>query len=224
MKLSKRLKQIEQMVTPNYTHVWDCCCDHGLIGAALLSRQAADNIHFADIVPDLMTALEQNLQRFYPGAAWQVHCQDVAKLPLSQHTGKQLVIIAGVGGDLMCDLVEAIHLNHQDTNIDFLLCPVNNQYTLRQKLIKHNFGLKQEVLIEDNRRFYEIMHVSSTRGENEQISTVGSQIWQPASDKEAEIAKKYKTKTLNHYRRIQRGNATNLELQSIVDGYSAVVV
>ncbi|PSU36336.1 tRNA (adenine(22)-N(1))-methyltransferase [Photobacterium lutimaris] len=224
MKLSKRLKKIEQMVTPNYTHVWDCCCDHGFIGAALLSRQAAENIHFADIVPDLMAALEKKLQRFYPGAAWEVHCQDVAKLPLYQYDGKHLVIIAGVGGDLMSELVAAIHQNHQDGNIDFLLCPVNHQFTLRKTLIEQDFGLKHEVLIEDNRRFYEIMLVSSTRRDNEQVSAVGSKIWQYDSTEQADIATKYKDKTLSHYRRIQQGNTADNNIQAIIDDYCAVTI
>ncbi|MCQ1059835.1 class I SAM-dependent methyltransferase [Photobacterium sp. ZSDE20] len=224
MKLSKRLKKIEQMVTPNYTHVWDCCCDHGFIGAALLSRQAAKTVHFVDIVPDLMAALEQKLQRFYPEATWKVHCQDVAKLPLNQYSGKQLVIIAGVGGDLMSELVEAIHQDHQNSNIDFLLCPVNHQFTLRKTLIKQDFGLEHEVLIEDNRRFYEIMLVSSTRGDREQVSAVGSNIWQSDSTEQAEIATKYKNKTLGHYRRIQQGNTGDTNIQTIIDGYCAITV
>lgn len=54
------------MVTSEYTHIWDCCCDHGLLGAALLSRQAGSYIHFVDIVPELMSELKNKLQRFHP--------------------------------------------------------------------------------------------------------------------------------------------------------------
>ncbi|HSC68256.1 MAG TPA: SAM-dependent methyltransferase, partial [Cellvibrio sp.] len=57
LKLGKRLQQIELMVTANYDHIWDCCCDHGLLGAALLARKAAPHIHFVDIVPELMRKL-----------------------------------------------------------------------------------------------------------------------------------------------------------------------
>ena len=65
LKLSKRLTHIDHMVTSDYTHIWDCCCDHGFLGASLLSRQAAPNIHFVDIVPELMTKIESKLQQFY---------------------------------------------------------------------------------------------------------------------------------------------------------------
>ncbi len=210
------------MVTPGYTHIWDCCCDHGLIGAALLSRLSAECVHFVDIVPELMLTVESNLQRFYPEGAWEVHCQDVSALPLSQFEGKQLVIIAGVGGDLMAELVESIYHHHQNRNIDFLLCPVNNPFTLRQKLIELDFGLKQEVLIEDNQRFYEIMLVSSMIEKNDPIDAVGSQIWQTNCAKQEDVIARYITKTLNHYRRLQRGNTGNVA--EIINGYSAVVV
>ena len=220
LKLSTRLKQIEQMVPTGYDHVWDCCCDHGLIGAALLSRQAADNVHFVDIVPDLMNTVEKNLQRFYPEDKWEVHCLDVAKLPLKQYPSKHLVIIAGVGGDLMCELVEGIYQYDQDANIDFLLCPVNNPYMLRQKLIEHQFSLKHEVLIEDNRRFYEILHVSSHMDENSPINEVGCKIWHSDTNEQADIVTRYIDKTVSHYRRLQRGSADNVE--AIIERYSSV--
>ncbi|MGF1692530.1 tRNA (adenine(22)-N(1))-methyltransferase [Photobacterium kagoshimensis] len=228
MKLSKRLRKIEQMVTSDYSHIWDCCCDHGFLGAALLSRQAANNIHFVDIVPDLMSELASKLQRFYSDSAsnWYTHCLDVAELPLQQHEGKQLIIIAGVGGDLMIQFIEALHRKHalasNNSNIDFLLCPVHHQFALRQKLIELNFSLKDEALVEDNQRFYETILVSSKPDESAPISFVGDKIWQSDSDKQANINQKYLIKTLNHYQRIQQGNTT--DVSHIIDAYRAITL
>ena len=53
------------MVKDDYYHIWDCCCDHGFLGASLLSNQKAKNIHFVDIVPELMSDIENKLQQFY---------------------------------------------------------------------------------------------------------------------------------------------------------------
>ena len=228
------------MVTLQYDHIWDCCCDHGLLGYALLSRQAAantaTNIHFVDIVPELMAELEGKLQRFYSNkspnssSSWRTHCLDVAKLPLGQYQGKHLVIIAGVGGDLMIKFIEAIYQKHKNLTIDFLLCPVHHQYPLRSKLIELDFSLQDEVLIEENRRFYEILLVSSASSAgskvNTKVSPVGDKMWQsllttnitlPSNEHssthsiihaltQAEIADKYLKKTLNHYQRIQKGS------------------
>lgn len=227
MKLGKRLKQIESMVTSDYTHIWDCCCDHGLLGAALLSRHAAPYIHFVDIVPELMSKLENKLHRFYPSSAsqWQIHCLDVEALPLEQYAGKNIVIIAGVGGDLITQFVTAIHKRYSTTPIDFLLCPVYHQYALRQKLIERNFILKNEVLVEENRRFYEILLVSSPVNADDKqpdISPVGEMIWQAHTAEQAKIARRYLNNTLNHFKRMQRGNSS--DIQHIIDAYRSVTI
>ena len=223
MKLSKRLQRIEQMVTASYTHIWDCCCDHGFLGASLLSRQAAQNIHFVDIVPELITSIESKIQRFYQhaNANWTVHCIDVAKLPLKQHQGTHLIIIAGIGGDLMIKFINDIHQKHPNDNIDFLLCPVNQQFALRRKLISLNFSLKNEVLVEDNRRYYEVILVSSKSDNNRIISPVGHDIWQAGNEKQARVAKLYLEKTLNHYNRIQQGGTENVD--EIISAYRGKV-
>jgi tRNA (adenine22-N1)-methyltransferase len=230
LKLSKRLKQIEQMVTAEYDHIWDCCCDHGFLGAALLSRGLGADIHFVDIVPELMAQLENKLEKFYPHSTdktrWKTHCIDVAKLPLMQYEGKHLVIIAGVGGDLMMEFINGIYAQYQDVDIDFLLCPVHHQFALRQRLIELDFGLKNEVLIEENKRFYEVIYVSSKRRDNKEISPVGDSLWQAASDEQYDseyqkrIAKQYLNKTLSHYQRIQLGNSH--KVQHIIDAYNKV--
>lgn len=227
LKLGKRLKQIESMVTAKYDHIWDCCCDHGLLGAALLSSNTAPHIHFVDIVPELMHELENKLQRFYPehskpesNAQWQVHCMDVTALPLQELSGTHLVIIAGVGGDLMTELVEAIHQNNPSADIDFLLCPVHHQFTLRQQLIQLDFSLKTETLITENQRFYEIILVSTIKNPHAKISPIGNLIWQSNTPEQAKIAADYLKKTLEHYKRMQLN--CDADVRQIIDAYSAM--
>ena len=232
MKISKRLQQIEKMVTSQYDHIWDCCCDHGLLGFSLLSSQASSKVHFVDIVPELIAELETKLERFCPNSSWLTHCLDVAKLPLTQYQGKHLIIIAGVGGDLMIQFIEVLNQQYQNLNLDYLLCPVHHQYSLRKKLIKLNFSLKDEVLIEENKRFYEVLLISSLSDkfgeENNQIDPVGDKIWQSTSSKQTEIIDKYLRKTLEHFQRIQRGyQQASLQtkvnsVRHIIDAYQAI--
>jgi tRNA (adenine22-N1)-methyltransferase len=228
LKLSKRLKQIEQMVTSHYTHIWDCCCDHGFLGASLLSQQAAPNVHFVDIVPALIASVESKLQQFYQNATshWQTHCIDVSTLPLQKYQGSHLVIIAGVGGDLMINFINDICQQSPDLNIDFLLCPVNQQYDLRKKLIALQCSLKNEALVADNGRYYEVI-LASTKSKlchetnnkiNKPISPIGDDIWQAKSTQQAHVVKQYLTKTLSHYKRIQQGGKENVD--DIICAYS----
>ncbi len=222
MKLSKRLKQIEQMVTSEYSHIWDCCCDHGFLGAALLSRNIAEHIHFVDIVPELMNELNGKLHNFYPNDQWTTHCIDVANLPLDQYKGEHLIIIAGVGGDLMIKFINEIIDKHPTLSIDFLLCPVHHQYNLRKQLILNNLRCVDEVLIKENKRFYEVIYVSSTIENTYKISSVGENIWHFKCSEQGKIAEEYLSKTLEHYQRIQNGKTT--DVQYIIDEYKAVTL
>ncbi len=228
MKLSKRLKKIESIVGTGYDHIWDCCCDHGLLGAALLTRQAAAHIHFVDVVPDIMNIVEAKLQRFYPREAsanycqWHTHRQDVGQLPLQQFPGKHLIIIAGVGGDLMIDLIRAICQHNQTTEMDFLLCPVHHQYSLRQALIELDMNLISETLLEENRRFYEILlvQVNSATPALGKVHPVGHAFWQSSAPQQKDVAKRYLQKILAHYRKMSNSNRTDIE--EIITAYSAI--
>jgi len=230
LKLGKRLKQIDAMAGSGYDHIWDCCCDHGLLGAALLARKAAPAIHFVDVVPEIMRQVENKLQRFYPQSSqsaddsqWRVHCLDAAALPLQAFSGKHLIIIAGIGGELMAELINAIDEQHAATDMDFLLCPMRHPFALRQQLIERNFSLKTEVLVKENRRFYEILWVSSRpppKTPEQKIHPAGSLLWQATNAEQQNIVADYLHKTLNHYKRIQLNYPS--QAQPMIEAYSAV--
>ncbi|WP_139683740.1 tRNA (adenine(22)-N(1))-methyltransferase [Vibrio tasmaniensis] len=240
MKLSNRLQTLHSLVSNDYQHIWDCCCDHGFLGVQLLSDHKAPQIHFVDIVPTLMNELEGKLTRYFPQdnsdqqamtSQWQVYCLDVAAIPLEKHTGRHLVIIAGVGGDLTQKLVDDIHCKHPDKAIDFLLCPVHQQFELRSHLKALQFGLIDEVLIEENRRYYEILLVRNNRYENEkssllpEVSNVGDKIWTPNCEQQKQVSQQYKAKTLQHYLRIHQGQEKQgkpSEVKHIIEAYQAI--
>ncbi|MFT6256836.1 MAG: tRNA (adenine22-N1)-methyltransferase [Cellvibrionaceae bacterium] len=219
MKLGHRLAHINMMIPNGYTHIWDCCCDHGLLGAALLDRHAA-MIHFVDIVPALMQQLTTKLERFYPQQnppKWQVHCVDVSAIPLDQDKHTPLVIIAGVGGDLMIEFVRSLCQQYSNRKIDFILCPVHHQYELRQQLIKLDCELIDEKLIEENRRFYEILYIrrdpklpaNVANDSLTDIDPIGRVIWQANDAVQQDIAMRYLAKTIAHYSRINQSRSGN---------------
>jgi len=218
MALSQRLSKINQMVKLHYSHIWDCCCDHGQLGIALLERNAADTIHFVDVVPALMSDLETRLNLLpCSNTGWQVHNLDVAQLPIRQTATQiakpdsQLIIIAGIGGDLLITLTTAIINNNPDKNLEFLLCPVYHQYKVRSALIELGLHLKAEHLLRDNKQFYEILHVTthSTLPAKAHtatnykppvaISPIGSSMW----DFSQQHHRDYYQSILDHYGRMQ---------------------
>lgn len=216
------------MVGDNYNHIWDCCCDHGYLGASLLSNQAAPNIHFVDIVPELIAHVESKLQQFYQNAVsrWQTHCIDIAKLPLTEYQGSHLIIIAGVGGDLIIQFVNNICQQFPELKIDFLLCPVNQQYALRKNLITRECSLKNETLVADNNRYYEVILVSKKTNNSSEtikpINPIGKYIWQAENAQQKLVVKEYLEKTLSHYKRIQIGGRENVD--EIISAYSRLII
>ncbi|ABI38951.1 conserved hypothetical protein [Shewanella sp. MR-4] len=263
MKISQRLQQINQMVGPGYDHIWDCCCDHGLLGMLLLQRNAAPKVHFVDCVAPLMQQLSLELARFFPPlpisnvqnateqttteqtthaqSEWQVHCLDVAALPLAQYgkQAKHLVIIAGVGGELLVKLVRSIVANQQSQSdahsgndssnhdlsqgarqLEFILCPVHHHYHVRSALAELGLSLKDEYLLEENQRFYEILHLTQANASSKTntcskiteavpLSATGSIMWQGLDADKTRQAKRYLDQTIGHYQRIPEHRMPN---------------
>ena len=126
-----------------------------------------------------------------------------ANIALDQ-SKRNLVIISGVGGDLLIDLVKAIVMNNPNQTIEFLLCPVHHHYKVREALIALNLGLIDECLIKENKRFYEVIHV--TTSSNQTISSVGSVMWDFSRRDDQE----YLRTTIAHYQRMVKTEDTSL--------------
>ena len=236
-KLSNRLQKINSMIIADYQSIWDCCCDHGLLGLTLLKRKAANTIHFVDIVPSLTFQLESLLQQHFIdddfAQRWQVHCLDILKLPLTAQN-RQLFIIAGVGGELLIRFIESliskayeISLTGKLNEIEFILCPVHYNYQVRQTLIKHNCTLVSEYIVTDNKRFYEVIHLKKKFSESTNvdnplkiISPVGDMMW----DLNMKSHQQYLSETISHYQRMLLSTKDNekVKINEIINQYSAI--
>lgn len=219
MKLNPRLARIDSMITRRYDQIWDCCCDHGLLGRQLLARGVARQMHFVDVVPHLVERLRQTLHKASPvsaGQSWQTHCLDAARLLLSSEAESQsvLIIIAGVGGELTIELVQGILEKNPARSIEFLLCPVRQQYQVRKQLAEAGLALLNEQLVQDNNLYYEILHLTTETGET--LTAVGDQMW----DFSQQSHRDYLQRTLSHYRRMQRSG--NPEVEGIANQYEAL--
>lgn len=218
LKTGLRLQQIQQMLTRRYDHIWDCCCDHGLLGFNLLDAKMAEHVHFVDIVPELLSEIRQTLEKHWQGPqnAWHVHCIDVAQLPikdfsLADQGDRHLIIIAGIGGELVIELLRSLLTLCSDYHLEFILCPVHHNYKVRQFLIAHNFALIDERLVFENKRGYEILHVSREIGSL--LSPVGEQMWDLNDFEHA----RYLQKTIEHYQRIAKN--PHQDVTNIINHY-----
>jgi tRNA (adenine22-N1)-methyltransferase len=218
VKMGLRLQQIAKMNDKRYTHIWDCCCDHGLLGCSLLHAQAAQTVHFVDIVPELLQSIEERLYKHWKGSdkSWQVHCLNAGKLPFKEYTcnpqtDTHLVIIAGVGGELMVELLQSLLSVSADYQIEYILCPVHHNYKVRNFLIKNHFSLHNEALVFENKRGYEVLHVSGTA--LIPLSAVGSLMW----NWDNPLHFDYLQRTIDHYQRMAKN--PSMDVEAIIKQY-----
>jgi tRNA (adenine22-N1)-methyltransferase len=215
VKLGRRLRQLDTMLEQQYSIIWDCCCDHGLLGMSLLQRKFAEKVVFVDILSPQMALLEQDLQERFSADDfnWQVICQDVKDLDVPE-VESQLFIIAGVGGNKTIQFIESLCAAMPGLPFDLLLCSVHGNYAVRKALIEHGFGLKQEQIILENNRFYEAIYVS--QNSTQPIVATGSSMW----DELDSDHQKYWQKTLAHYRK--KASADPAKFAVVVEDYEGL--
>jgi tRNA (adenine22-N1)-methyltransferase len=215
VKLGGRLSQLNNMLEQQYSIIWDCCCDHGLLGMSLLERKQADKVVFVDILKPQMSLLKKELQWRFPAHDfnWQVICQDLREVNLPQ-VKSQLFIVAGVGGNKTIEFIESLCTAMQDVPFDMLICSVHGNYAVRKALINHGFYLRKEKIVLENKRFYEAIYVAKNAGEA--IVAAGS-MW----DFQNSNHQTYWQKTLQHYRK--KAVADPAKFRAIVDDYEVLL-
>lgn len=186
IQLSKRLSAIAELIiqSKEYSQIWDCCCDHGYLGAYLLNHFADASrpkvhIHFVDQVSHITENLAHKLSK-NQGSNYSIHTKDAGQLKLNPDY-RHCMIIAGVTTTGTLKILQAILNNDPPPDLDFILCPTRGQFDLRQFLIKQHAHLLNETLIKENQKYYEIIHVRLNTELSERmikrVSTIG-EFWQ----------------------------------------------
>lgn len=171
-----------------------------------MAEHPSSQVHFVDVVQHLIDEIETRLASV-PQKNGLAQCGDVAMINL--HEGKDhLVIIAGVGGDLLLEMVRSIVSRHSSlmkTNrLDFILCPVRQLHKVRQGLNDLKLGLISEKIVQDNKLFYEIIQVSNQSPVS--ISLVGETMWDLSLDDH----RSYRDTMMAHYQKQPSDDAKQL--------------
>jgi tRNA (adenine22-N1)-methyltransferase len=161
-KLGPRLNAILELVIKEqknkpYPCIWDCCCDHGYLGIKILSENLCDKLIFVDQMPHIIEQLTTRIEPFSTGKH-ELIAMDAGELCFDSQQ-RHLVILAGVGGEVMVKIVSSIESKHPDAQIDYIFCPSASQKFLREYLSSQKLGLVSESLACENKRYYEILFV-----------------------------------------------------------------
>ena len=154
IKLSARLKCICDMVQDGANkkiHGADIGCDHGYISIYLVQEKIADRMLAMDINEGPLKRAEENIREYALSDRIETRLSD--GLSALSHKEADTVIIAGMGGKLMADIL----FKDKDKlkGIDSLvLQPQSDIPEFRRELIKNGFEIADERIIYDEGKYY----------------------------------------------------------------------
>ena len=164
--LDARLGTIAAMV-PRCRAVADIGCDHGLLVAALLEGGRCDYGIAADINPmplekELSPQAEKARQELTRrGLLAQSECRLTNGLCGIAPVGVDAVVIAGMGGELIADILSRWDYT-ENPAITYLLQPMTRPVHLRRWLYTHRFTLWEERCCRANGKLYTVLRAQYT--------------------------------------------------------------
>lgn len=157
MKLTPRLEKIASLI-PKCDCVGDVGTDHAYIPVALAERNIVGHAIASDIVDGPVLNAKKTVVRY--GMDEMVEVRKGPGLQPYEIGEIQGVIIAGMGGPLIAEIIEDRYELAQ--SLDFLILqPMIGQEVLREYLENRNFLIVEEYIETEGNKFYEILKVKA---------------------------------------------------------------
>lgn len=215
--LGPRLQTIFDIVAQaqqegRYNCVWDCCCDHGYLGISILNEALCEKLYFVDQVPHIIKRLVPKLEE-YPAEKFDLFSADAGALKFNP-AQRHLVILAGISGKTIINVVQAIKKSHPNGRIDFILCPTNAIYNVREflHLSQAELSLTDELFVTEKKRHYEVIYVSAVQESCLQDNSLQKSLLEPGVsltgnlwDGENKVHQHYLKNLIKHYQRESQG-------------------
>ena len=169
------------MSSDSYQQVYDLCCDHGRLGLHVYQHSDAE-VFLVDQVPSIISDLRRKHKHLQDDRLKFV-CQSAGQISLESNK-KQLLVLAGIGGQLAKSLIEQLlrQIQQQDDHrqVEWLIAAQFHMHELRGFLRQQQFELLQEQYCYDNGKHYELLFVRSGGSGylRRPVSETGQQIWQ----------------------------------------------
>ncbi|MDI9494519.1 MAG: class I SAM-dependent methyltransferase [Bacillota bacterium] len=158
LRLSERLAAIADYVREGET-IADIGTDHGLLPIFLLQQKRSPKVILSDIRQGPLRKAEENLAIYTPGIEADLRLG--SGLETLKNSEVDVVIIAGMGGHMICDIMAA---NPEKTRSfpKFILQPRTAQDKLRMWLCKNGYVIVHERLVRERNKICEIIVVDTT--------------------------------------------------------------
>lgn len=161
--------------------MYDLCCDHGEIGMQAQALNKNLEVIYNDIVPEILEKLLNRLSSADITSRFVIFKEDarICKFPkIEKYTHFN---ISGIGSDVAMAIIENIlkQITHEN-EISITLSAHTKILSLRRYLNSTNLSLVKETLIHENNQFYEILELSSKKGDR--VSLYGNAIWEESNE------------------------------------------
>jgi tRNA (adenine22-N1)-methyltransferase len=155
MKLSDRLQVMADLINPGET-VADIGTDHGFLPIYLTEQGISPHVILTDISQGSLAKARGNCLSHDPERAWDLRIGD--GLAVLSPGEVDMVVIAGMGGLLIADMIEQ-DLALSRSFSGFILQPRNNIGRLRYRLQAAGLHIERECLVQERKRICEILLV-----------------------------------------------------------------
>lgn len=153
IKLSPRLRALADWV-PCGARLADIGSDHAYIPLALLQEGRIQSAVAGDILPDTMRRAQAHALAL-GFSEERCSCRAGDGLAVLQAQETDCLLIAGMGAELMIRILEKDLERLQDFGC-FILSPHSKPWLLREWMHRQGFALREEQVLQDRKRFYEI--------------------------------------------------------------------
>ena len=197
MELSIRLKAIASMVE-KCTNVVDVGTDHGYVPIYLVKNEVIESAIASDINKGPVEKAKKNVQS--NNLIHKINCRLGSGLSTVNRGEVQVAIIAGMGGNLIRDILEA-DLEVVKQLEYMILQPVQNAEILREYLYNIGYDILDEEICYEDGKFYEIIKAKYNT-KSVILDSINYEISKVLLDKKNPVMKKFIEFKLQKYTKI----------------------
>ena len=207
MELSKRLNWIINEMDKADV-IMDVGTDHGYIAIELIKRNIAHKVIASDINKDPLNKAKLNVS--LEGLSSEIELRLGGGLAPVKNNEVQGVLIAGMGGNLIRDILEK-DIDKVKNMKYLVLQPAQNPEVLREYLYTGNYEVIDEDVCEDEGKYYELFKVRYKENNSTKLEEIFYEISPVLLNKKSEVFKSYLHEKADKYKKVQSFIKDNTE-------------
>lgn len=154
IKISKRLEVISSLI-PKYSRIIDIGCDHGFLDIYVYQKKISNYIIASDINESALNNAKENIKKYNLDTIIETRLGNGLDT-LKNTDNIDTIVISGMGAHTIIGILKN-NINKLQ-KINTLIIQSNTKIDfLRKEIVKLNFFIEDEKLVEDNKKIYTII-------------------------------------------------------------------